>query len=292
MFCPKCGAQTDNSTNFCCKCGYSFVAPPPPAETQFLNLPQKPPSNKIVTAGLIFSIFALTFSFAGPLNIFLYIAIALTCIGFIQTKKQHQKATRSLISACISLFALILCVVIIADVWLPSDNTPVNEPQPATTQEATTPKRVLDENELSIYKNDIAWNMTMDEVAEIVINSKYTYEQGNDYIKTSNIRIDFMAGSSISGNSDYIYSGVSKAYVFDDNGKLEKVEYIFPYKKGKDIDYIMVGGMLLDAYGIDMEQLSTSTNNKGHYVTDISTESERLIVYNDGTRTILDIIRK
>ena len=289
MFCPKCGTQLTDDTKFCNNCGYSFISSMPSLEANPLQPTKKSSSNKIVTAGLVFSILALVAFFAGPLNIFLYVAVILTCIGFVQIKKQHQKPTRSIISVCIFVLAIILCLV----TWLPSDNSPTrDEPQSTVPQETTTEKRILDENELSIYKNDIAWNMTMDEVAEIVINSKYTYEKGNNYLKASDIRIDFMAGSSISGNSDYIYSGVSKAYVFDDNGKLEKVEYIFPYKKGKDIDYIMVGGMLLDAYGIDMEQLSTSTNNKGHYVTDISTESERLIVYNDGTHTILDIIRK
>lgn len=288
MFCPKCGAQSDDSTNFCSKCGYNFSESLPQNQAQYPLPPQKSPNRKIVIAGLVFSILAIICFGAGAYNIFLYIAIILSVVGFVKEKKSKQKLTQSVISLCISLVAVILSTFI----WSSLEKAPVDEAPPAVVQETTTEKRVLDENELSIYKNDIAWNMTMDEIEEIVLNSKYTYERGNDYIKSSNISIDFMAGSSISGNPSYIYSGVSKAYVFDDSGKLEKIEYIFPRKKGKDVDYLMVGEDLLSAYGIDSDQLSTDTNKEGHYVTDVSTESERLIVYNDGTYTIVDIIRK
>lgn len=302
MFCKNCGAQLPENAAFCSRCGASaseatVSESPSPAQPVFMpqQAPQPPKKNACVTAGLVLSILSVPTFFAGPFNLLLYAAIVCTIIGLVQTKKRGGKKGKSIASLCLIGVAILAFILFL---FIPdTDGSSTTSSQEGTTQppvETTVPLPEPDEDSFSIYDSEIKWNMTMDEVAAIVANGSNTYERGNDYIRCTSLTMDWMAGSSLSGDLDYMYFGVSKAYIFDESGKLEHIEYIFQQKQTiEGMDYTILGVWLLGDYGLDSEQyLNTQQKSDGEFETQVSTDAETLFITTYKNTVVIGIWRK
>jgi len=110
MYCPKCGEQNPEGSNFCQKCGASLTAQPAPLP-QSSPLPEVERTSGLAIASLVLGILGI---FIGPLAI---LAIIFGAVAIAQTRKDPGLKGKGIALAGLVCGIVGLGLWVVALVW-------------------------------------------------------------------------------------------------------------------------------------------------------------------------------
>jgi uncharacterized membrane protein YvbJ len=113
MYCPKCGEQTPEGSNFCQKCGAALTTQPASLD-QSLSVLETERTSGLAVASLVLGIVSFGFN---PLAV---LAIIFGAVAMSQTRKNPNLRGRGMAVAGLVLGIVVTAVWIIIIIWLGS----------------------------------------------------------------------------------------------------------------------------------------------------------------------------